>query len=433
MKNMKTIIVFVLTVVMAMVFTGCNAIETGEPVNIAFIVGIADGETKVNSGIDELFELPARPGSDFAFISVEGSPVCIGEPGTMADLSARGYSNGMMDRIRSSIRAELSARLDSYRPSSAQIDMAGAIELGVRQLNSQAVDGRKNILVLYGSGRSSAGLINLVETPAFKVDIEASVATIAQKMGIDMSKVDELIWYAIGECGGEQPALSSDEKGKLRDFYTQLFIALGMDPDHILFKSNLPSSECYHFEDVPVSCMAVEDTGSGLKELVEVEPEPEDYDDVGVSVLEAVDTSVPEVPVAPILAEPIVFPENIVQYLPDSDRFLDPEAAAEAIQPVVDLLLRHPDLEVLLYGTCAGGANSEYTLRLGKARAMSVRDVLVAAGVDESRITVVSVKVEDDPYYQYGLGTGAEASVNRKTVIVNKSSVLAEKILANTQ
>lgn len=431
MKNMKTIIVFVLTVVMAMVFTGCNAIETGEPVNIAFVVGIADGESKVNSGIDELFDLPACPGSDFAFISVEGSPVCIGEPGTMADLSSRGYSNAMMDRIRSGIRAELSTRLDSYRPSSAQIDMAGAIELGVRQLNSQAVDGRKNILVLYCSGRSSAGLIDLVETPAFKVDIEASVATIAQKMGIDMSKVDEVIWYAIGECGGEQPALSSGEKGKLRDFYTQLFIALGMDPDHILFKSNLPSSECYHFEDVPVSCMAVEDTGSGLKELVEVAPE--DYDDVGVSVLETADTSVPEVPVAPILAEPIVFPENIVQYLPDSDRFLDPEAAAEAIQPVVDLLLRHPDLEVLLYGTCAGGANSEYTLRLGKARAMSVRDVLVAAGVDESRITVVSVKVEDDPYYQDGLGTGAEASVNRKTVIVDKSSALAEKIFANTQ
>lgn len=431
MKNMKTIIVFVLTVVMAMVFTGCNAIETGEPVNIAFVVGIADGETKVNSGIDELFDLPARPGSDFAFISVEGSPVCIGEPGTMADLSARGYSNAMMDRIRSGIRAELSTRLDSYRPSSAQIDMAGAIELGVRQLNSQAVDGRKNILVLYCSGRSSAGLINLVETPAFKVDIDASVATIAQKMGIDMSKVDEVIWYAIGECGGEQPALSSGEKGKLRDFYTQLFIALGMDLDHILFKSNLPSSECYHFEDVPVSCMAVEDTGSGLKELVEVELE--DNDDVGVSVLETADTSAPEVSVEPVFAEPIVFPENKVQYLPDSDRFLDPEAAAEAIQPVVDLLLRHPDLEVLLYGTCAGGANSEYTLRLGKARAMSVRDVLVAAGVDESRITVVSVKVEDDPYYQYGLGTGAEASVNRKTVIADKSSELAEKILANTQ
>lgn len=145
--------------------------------------------------------------------------------------------------------------------------------------------------------------------------------------------------------------------------------------------------------------------------------EPEIFEDVNASPLES----------------PIVIPESKVQYLPDSAKFSNPEAAAEVIQPVADFLLDHPDCSLLLYGTCAGDSNSEYTLWLGKARALSVRNMLVAAGVDESRITVLSVKVADDPYYQFGLGTGVEASVNRKTVLVCAESPFGQQIISNTQ
>ena len=124
MKNMKNIIIVVLVLVMLLSCTGCTSSETGEPVNIVFVVTIADDETKVNSGIDELSSLPAQPGSDYAFISAQGVPACIGEPGTIVDLSDRGYTDDMMDRARASIKADLAARLDSYHPTSAEIDMA---------------------------------------------------------------------------------------------------------------------------------------------------------------------------------------------------------------------------------------------------------------------------------------------------------------------
>ena len=65
--------------------------------------------------------------------------------------------------------------------------------MGVRQLRANAVEGRDNVLVLYTSGKSCAGLINLAETPVYRLDIQASVPGLAAEMGVDMSFVDRLV------------------------------------------------------------------------------------------------------------------------------------------------------------------------------------------------------------------------------------------------
>lgn len=412
-KTSKRFFFAVLIMMIVLGFTACGGpqdIQDSEPVNIAFVVGIVDDETKVNDGIDELATLPANPGSDYAFISIEGAPASIGEAGTIPDFSNRGYTSVMMERIRSGILADLTERLATYEPSSPEIDMAAATELAVRTLNAHAVEGRDNVLVYYCGGKSTSGLINMLETPLYALDVEASVSAVSEQMKIDMSGID-IVWYCCGDFGTEQPKLSSNEKAQLKAFYNQLFTALGAES--VTFKDDLPSTECYHFTDVPVSCMAVEGTVSGLKDLVVLEPE----------VFEAADKAV--------LESPIVIPEEQVRYKPDSADFLEPEAAVEAIQPVADFLQKYPEVNILLYGTCAGDSDSDYTFWLGKARAESVKKVLVEAGIDESRITAVTVKVADDPYYQFGLGTGPEASVNRKTVIIDMSTELAQQILKN--
>lgn len=410
-KNMSLVVVALLMVIG---LTGCGGsedIQTSNPVNIAFVVGIADGETKLNEGIAELATLPANPGTDYAFISVESEPTTIGEPGTIPDLSDCGYTDVMMERVRDGIKADLTDRLESYEPVYPEIDMAAATELGVRTLNAHAVEGRENVLVFYCGGKSTVGLINMLETPVYELDVEGSVASVAQKMNADMSGID-VVWYCCGDYfGSAQPKLSANEKAQMRFFYEQLFMALGAKS--VTFKEDLPSNGCYHFAETPVSCMVVEGTVSGLMDLTILEPEI--FEEADETVLEA----------------PIVIPEEQVRYKPDSAEFLDPDSASAAIQPVADFLLDHPEVNILLYGTCAGESDSEYTLWLGKARAESVKTALVEADVDANRIVAVTVRAVDDPYYQFGLGTGAEASVNRKTVMIDMSTELAQQIMSN--
>lgn len=378
-----------------------------ETVNVAFIVGIADGEAKLNTSIGELTRLPALTGSDFAFISPEGKPVCIGEPGSIKDLSDRGYTKVMLERIRAGVQAELAERLQNYRPAEGELDMAAALDLAVRRLASSAQEDRKNYLVLCCGGKSTAGLIRFQDTPVYRMDVDASVRELTEKLHLDMSGVDEVIWYGCGDYGSDgQPALSPAERDRLKEFYRKLFTALGAKK--ITFRDDLPGVEHYRFLDAPVTAMAVEGVVSGLQALPALEP---------AALIEAEES---------VLDTPVVISESQVCYRPDSDEFADRDAAEAAIRPVADFLLEHPSLQILIYSTCAG---DEDDLPLSRARSDRVKGVLLASGVEASRILVADVRVEEDVYYVFGLGVGPEAGVNRKTVIMSADSELALRLL----
>lgn len=397
----KTIAMIALVFALLMNLAGCSKVESEEPVNLALVAAIADGETVLNDNIEELSSLPLRTGSTYAFISAEGSTALIGEPSTVKDLSDRGYNATMMERVRSSIQADIASRLDNYHPVSGEIDLAAATTAAVRTLNANAVEGRQNILIYYASGRSTTGLINMIQTPVYQLDVEGSAAAVAEEMHLDMSSVDEVIWYSCGDLGDDQPALNAEEKDKLKSFYRQLFTALGAKK--VTFKDDLPSSDSYDFDDAPVSTMPVAGTDSSLQPLS----------------AELLNNKAFE--------SPLAITEEQVRFQPDSAEYLDGQAARAAIQPIADYMLNHPDLSIVLYGTCAGDMPSE----LGRTRAETVKASLVSFGVDANRITAITIDPADDPYYQYGLGTGSEGSLNRKVVLVDANSALAQQIVSN--
>lgn len=397
----KTIAMITLVFALLMNLAGCSKVQSEEPVNMALVAAIADGETVLNDNIEELSSLPSRPGSTYAFISAEGSTARIGEPSTVKDLSDRGYNATMMERVRSSIQADIASRLDNYHPASGEIDLAAATAAAVRTLNANVVEGRQNILVYYASGRSTTGLINMIQIPIYQLDVDASAAAVAEEMHLDMSSVDEVIWYSCGDLGDDQPALNAEEKDKLKSFYRQLFTALGAKK--VTFRDDLPSSDSYNFDDAPVSTMPVAGTGSGLQPLS----------------AELLNNKAFE--------SPLAITEEQVRFQPDSAEYLDGQAARAAIQPIADYMLNHPDLSIVLYGTCAGDMPSE----LGRTRAETVKASLVSFGVDANRITAITIDPADDPYYQYGLGTGSEGSLNRKVVLVDANSALAQQIVSN--
>lgn len=414
---MKKKILWTLVLILALC-SGCGnpASYPTTPVNVAFVLGVTNNNTRVNTKIDEISALPAAAGSTYSIILADGSPAEI-YGGVIPDLSTRRYTADMLSRVQGSILADIVAKIDTASPDEDQVDMAASIILGARTLRANAVDGRENYLVIYSSCISTTGIINHAEMPISKLDVEASIASIADSMDQDLSGIHVAI-YACGDVGGNQSPLSSRERTMLRDFYGQLFLTLGADS--VEFRDDLPLSESYSFPQA-VSCMETEGTRSVLKELVVLTPE--------TFTANPTTTGEPS-PNAP-LDDPIVIPESMVGFKGNEAAYLDAATAEATLRPIVEYLLCHEDLRVLLCGSCAGDKETEYTLNLSAARAETVRQSLIAQGVPAERVIAIGLPLQKNPWHVYDIGLGDAGSVNRVTILIDASSELAEQILAS--
>ncbi|HEY6865612.1 MAG TPA: peptidoglycan-associated lipoprotein Pal [Candidatus Eisenbacteria bacterium] len=64
--------------------------------------------------------------------------------------------------------------------------------------------------------------------------------------------------------------------------------------------------------------------------------------------------------------------------------------AREALDADAALLRQHPDVRITIEGHCDERGTVEYNHALGEKRAQAARDYLTAAGIDASRIEIVS-------------------------------------------
>ncbi len=71
----------------------------------------------------------------------------------------------------------------------------------------------------------------------------------------------------------------------------------------------------------------------------------------------------------------------------DSGALVTDASGEFAINEVVDILARRSDIKILISGYCDKTGNSQSNLRLSEKRAANVKEALVKAGIDASRIT----------------------------------------------
>jgi peptidoglycan-associated lipoprotein len=95
-------------------------------------------------------------------------------------------------------------------------------------------------------------------------------------------------------------------------------------------------------------------------------------------------TSTPAVP------SPAVTSADLVPAFFDFDSYALRSDARAALDQDAGLLREHADVQITLEGHCDERGTVEYNLALGEKRANAARDYLVAAGVDNPRIQVVS-------------------------------------------
>ena len=105
---------------------------------------------------------------------------------------------------------------------------------------------------------------------------------------------------------------------------------------------------------------------------------------------------VPEVPTAPAattetdLTPEEAFHQNVKDVFFDYDSSdLRPDAAASIAQAAA-FLTSHPTARVVIGGYCDDRGSAEYNLALGETRANAAKSALTAAGVEASRLRVIS-------------------------------------------
>ena len=414
-KITKRITVLGIMMMLILACVGCGKDpEVIEASNVSVIVGNCNNNPVMDCSIDELAYLMKAAGSPYTIIGADGKPSLIYE-GVVPSFEDKGYTQVMLTRIQNSMQADLESKIKEATPSAPETDMAAALTLGIRAIRARETDDLSNTLVICHTGISTIGEINMIDCPISTMDIEQSVATLVDKLNLDMSGI-HVVFYYLSDVRGDQTELSSEEVEKLKTFYDELFKGLGVES--VTFKKRLALDETYNFPEQPVSCMPTEGVSSQLVKVVSAE---------NVSDEDEVDSIFNE-------GEGITFNEKQIAFEPGTAEFLDKNAAKEALSYVIEFMSKNKEFELLICGGCAGDegidVESNYVAPPSEERGEAVKSIICdELGSDGTNITVKGLG-SSGPFHQAGRGLGEDGSVNRTVTFLSSDSDQGKQILA---
>lgn len=148
----------------------------------------------------------------------------------------------------------------------------------------------------------------------------------------------------------------------------------------------------------------------------------------------------PEEPSAPetalVFETPFELNSTQVMFQAESDVFSDKEAAKEAMKPVAEVILAHPDHKILLAGTTATDGSQQARVDLSNRRAAAVKELLVSTfGVPEDQLLTIGLGFDADPFVRgkdrdaNGKFVESEGRKNRRVVVMDVDDPIAQELL----
>lgn len=137
-----------------------------------------------------------------------------------------------------------------------------------------------------------------------------------------------------------------------------------------------------------------------------------------------------------IFETPFEINDTQIQFVAESDKFIDEAQAREVLKPVAEAILKHPESSVLLAGTTATDGKQADRVKLSNRRAEAVKKLLVSAyKVPESQLKTVGLGFEADPFERgqdrdaSGKFVESEGRKNRRVVVMDAKDPIAQQIL----
>lgn len=371
---------------------------------VAILVGNHACGRQPNLTSQPIREAVSQAVSSYGYLSVinvDGDPTVVLEGSCDIDQRYKGADPQKLAQDAASRTAALLSQLSGVRAAAPEVDTLAALRLAVRTFAS-APEGAERVIVVVDSGLSTTGLCDFTNN-LLSGDPAAIAQALQDQQAIpDLSGV-QVVWQQMGDVDQPQQDLSPRQVSQLKAIW-QAIIQQG---GGTLTLYDTPPAE-----------------GTAEGALPEVSPvslaaeapiffAPQALEEEGLTF----DT-------------PVFLSEQQVRFVGDSDAFADPEAAQAVLSPIADYMGTHSQLHLLLAGTTAGDSTSDYTLSLSAARAQAVKQALVALGVEDSRLSTLGLGC-GDPWHIWNAGTQGElAAQNRKVVLLDANTQLAQSLLA---
>ena len=292
---------------------GCQG-ETAVPTDVVLVtLGGRNNPAVSAQEVSEYIRMAASgEGGSFSLVIADGNPFLAGNV-TYGDRESKNDKHWEQELAE---RVEQGAALLEQRAQEEETDLLRAFELAARQLQSGKA--QKKVLVVAHSGLSTVSPLALQV-----IDLDAETVETLRAGLPDLTGVQHVEWYFLGDTAGEQEALSNAQKQSLKNFWEAYLKAAGVE--EVNFRTDIPTQG-------------------------EVENAP--Y--VSVVAADAVD-----------LEQDLSL---TVRFLPDSDKLADPDEAQQQLAPVAQALTKD-SRRFLLVGTAADleTVNESYARELSLA------------------------------------------------------------------
>ena len=381
-----------------LVFTSsCNNFtkEKEEKENVELLLGIRSNSKapdlrKVEDKIKDALKTEGKLG----FVLIDGSPKLvksIDAPKVDAMLSSGKKNEIIDDQV-----GEISSFVSDLKPQVAECDILKAINISADNFADKG--GRKS-LVIMDSGLSTTGLLDFRSADIAKLNVEDIIKALQKKKAIPNLKGVDVIWYGLGQTTSPQVEPSSEYKHVLEELWTAILNEAGAKSVHIAKES-----------------------------LEDLEVDTSDYPPVS-----PVDCKLEESVIAN-LSEPLVFDEEEINFIQDSDQLLTSQEEVESkLKPIVDFLRENSDEKILLAGTTAKYGTQEACIDLSYKRCQTIKQIFVEMGLEEERVSLLGLGYEN-PFYINDLREDGSQDVeiakkNRSVIVMDLDSDLAKKLL----
>jgi len=355
MRSPRSLLTIILVAVCIAPLAGCagSADSPPTPSCLGLVIGVRSGSAGVSKPMVAVaIPDPLPVGSALVITGVSGSP---NGDSVYSAVVEKGDSSYDTADNQQNTRANALSVVDHMAAASPQADLLGAIEATASSLRAT---GMSCTIHVYDSGLSTAGLVEfqqgedglLALDPASVIDRIPAEATLSQVT---------VVFETLGATSGDQPAPDSASLSRLTAIWKGIIERRG----GLVADSNSLSNSS-------------PDQKPGLP-VVDVVPIPRqtiDFSDL--------------IPTCTPTSTAWSLPEDML-FAPDLWALKD--TASMALDPVVQILLEHPDSTATIVGHSASVGAAPGWTEVSEKRAASVRDYLISGGIEAKRISASGV------------------------------------------